>query len=278
MSINAASTTTTSTVASTASNVSSSEGSKKSSADSSFKDEMNKVSDKEQSSNEKLENKSTESKDKTSKSEAQDKNDKKDDDLLLEGSADYSKYASMSVIDVNSMLASDIRQMMGVNTLSYTDEISNVQNFMTLDFKNSVSVTASDAEFFIGLTQNNDVSMQNIVSQAQVMLNNGADISEVKQNVQISRTLLNALNAAKENNQPLRIDFDQNVSVILRVGKDGAIAATFIPGDKAVEQYLKNNISSLRAAFEENELPYTDLSYSNRGSKQQKENRKNNNK
>ena len=64
-------------------------------------------------------------------------------------------------------------------------------------------------------------------------------------------------------------------SVILRVGKDGAIAANFIPGDKAVEQYLRNNIETLKNTFKENELPYSDLSYSNRGSKQQKENRRN---
>ena len=85
---------------------------------------------------------------------------------------------------------------------------------------------------------------------------------------------MDALSKARETNQPLRIDFDQNVSVILRIGKDGAIAANFIPGDKAVEQYLRNNISNLRAVFNENDLPYTELSYSN-SSKQQNERRRN---
>ena len=134
----------------------------------------------------------------------------------------------------------------------------------------------SDAEFFIGLTKNNDVSVANITTQAQNMLNNGAELAEVKQNVQISQTLLNAISKAKENNQPLRIDFDQNISVILRINKEGVVSANFIPGDKAVEQYLRNNISSLRATFDEQDLPYSDLSYSNRGSKQQKEKRNNN--
>ena len=125
------------------------------------------------------------------------------------------------------------------------------------------------------MTQKNDVSVQNITAQAQNMLNQGGDAKEVKQNVQISETLLNAINIAKENNQPLRIDFDQNMSVIMRFGKDGAIAANFIPGDKAVEQYLRNNIESLKNTFRENDLPYSDLSYSNRGGRQQKENRRN---
>ena len=132
----------------------------------------------------------------------------------------------------------------------------------------------SDAQFFINLTQNDTVSVQNAVVQAQNMINSGADVSDVQQNVKISQALLDAINNAKETNQPLRIDFDQNVSVVLRIGKDGAIAANFIPGDKAVEQYLRNNIESLKATFNENDLPYTDLSYSN-SSKQQNERRRN---
>ena len=179
------------------------------------------------------------------------------------------------------MLTNDIRQVLNSSTLHVTseimamDEIQSISSMMSLDFSSSISMSQSDAEFFVNLTQNNDVSMQNITVQAQNLLNQGADVREVQKNVKISETLLNALNTAKENNQPLRIDFDQNIAVILRVGKDGALAANFIPGDKAVEQYLRNNIESLKNTFRENDLPYSDLSYSNRGSKQQKENRRN---
>ena len=105
------------------------------------------------------------------------------------------------------------------------------------------------------------------------MVNHGADVAEVKQNVQVSQALLDALSQARENNQPLRIDFDQNISVILRVGRDGAVSAQFIPGDKAVEQYLRNNIDSLKNAFDEQELPYNELSYSH-SSKEQNQKRR----
>ena len=281
MSINAA--TSSSSTVSTSSAVTTSsqaDSAKKSTTDSSFKDEMDKVSTKEQKSSE---NKTSEVSEKKDSVDSVKDNSKQNEikaetkDVQLEGAVDYSKYGSMAVMDVNSMLTNDIRQMMGVNSALAAEETANNKfDFMTLDFTNSVSVSASDAEFFVGLTQNNDVSMANIAAQAQNMLNNGAEVAEVKQNVQISQTLLNAINVAKENNQPLRIDFDQNVAVILRINREGVISANFIPGDKAVEQYLKNNISSLRAAFEEQELPYSDLSYSNRGSKQQKEKRNNN--
>ena len=291
MSINAA---TSSTSVSSSSNVSSSTSSsevaKKSSSDSSFKEEMNKVS----STESKKDDKKTE----TSKSDNVEKDEKSEQidvsandleevslenpsNLQFDGNIDYNDFASISMIDVNNMLSNDIKEMINntqniqVDALGQVSGLSKSTGLLTLDFTNKVSVTQSDAEFFVNLTQNNDISLQNISTQAQTMLNQGAEVKEVQQNVRISETLLNAINNAKETNQPLRIDFDQNISVILRIGKDGAIAANFIPGDKVVEQYLKNNIEFLKNTFDENDLPYSDLSYSNRGSKQQKQKRNN---
>ena len=208
----------------------------------------------------------------------QDKNDAQSPADQLNGMVDFSNFGSLSVSDANSMLTNDIAQMLNINNTAVTGLAADMKvtasGMMNLDYS-SISMTESDADFFINLTQKNDVSVQNITAQAQNMLNQCVEAKEVKQNVQISETLLNAINIAKENNQPLRIDFDQNMSVIMRFGKDGAIAANFIPGDKAVEQYLRNNIESLKNTFRENDLPYSDLSYSNRGGKQQKENRRN---
>lgn len=251
---------------------------KKSSTESSFKDEMDKVSTQEQASSEKN-SEMAESKEAFDAQSESNKNEAEiSDNIVLEAGADYSEFASISVIDVNNLLTNDIRQMIDIASTQEADNQFYTKSTLTLDFSQSLSMNESDANFFLGLTKNNDISMANITAQAQSMLNNGAEIAEVRQNVQISQTLLNAINNARENNQPLRIDFDQNISVILRINKEGVISANFIPGDKAVEQYLRNNISSLRATFEENDLPYSDLSYSNRGSKQQKENRRNNNK
>lgn len=270
---------------------SNSDSAKKTSSESSFKDEMDKVSSTEKSKkNEKTSDKKNDKVDEVSQKDEkttntdnnanqnQDKNDAQSQAEQLNGMVDFSNFGSLSVSDANSMLTNDIAQMLNINNTAVTglaaDMKVTVSGMMNLDYS-SISMTESDADFFINLTQKNDVSVQNITAQAQNMLNQGVEAKEVKQNVQISETLLNAINIAKENNQPLRIDFDQNMSVIMRFGKDGAIAANFIPGDKAVEQYLRNNIESLKNTFRENDLPYSDLSYSNRGGKQQKENRRN---
>ena len=273
-----------STAVSSSSQVSNSAGAenpkKTDSSSSSFKDEMDKVSS-ENSKDKASDNKSDEVAEKknTEDNSIKDNIKNEEDDnnnLTINGQIEYEKFASMSLLDANSMLQNNIYQMTNREATVMTVELSSVEDNSndSLMF-NSLSMTQADAEFFVNLTQNNDVSMQNITTQAQNLLNQGTDVREVQQNVKISETLLNALNTAKENNQPLRIDFDQNIAVILRVGKDGALAANFIPGDKAVEQYLRNNIESLKNTFRENDLPYSDLSYSNRGSKQQKENRRN---
>ena len=270
---------------------SNSDSAKKTSSESSFKDEMDKVSSTEKSKkNEKTSDKENDKVDEVSQKDEkttntennanqnQDKNDAQSQAEQLNGMVDFSNFGSLSVSDANSMLTNDIAQMLNINNTAVTGLAADMKvtasGMMNLDYS-SISMTESDADFFINLTQKNDVSVQNITAQAQNMLNQGVEAKEVKQNVQISDTLLNAINIAKENKQPLRIDFDQNMSVIMRFGKDGAIAANFIPGDKAVEQYLRNNIESLKNTFRENDLPYSDLSYSNRGGKQQKENRRN---
>jgi len=251
------------------------ETSKKTSSDSSFKDEMDKVSTSEKKNDtdtQKTEEKHSEKVSEVNKSEQN--NAKTNNDEL--------KTASLSINDINSMLTDDIRQMMQ-NNLNFASNIefndlfsfSEETGMFKLDFTNSVNVSESDAQFFVELTKNEDINTQNIVAQAQTAIDGGAEFEQVQQNVKISQTLLNAINTARETNQPLRIDFDQNVAVILRMGKDGSFSANFIPGDKAVEQYLKNNLESLKATFDEKDLPYTDLSYSNRVSKQQKEQRRN---
>lgn len=247
----------------------------KTNSDSSFKEEMSKVSESEKKEDTKSVEKDTKTEKKekdeakTEKTSTKDNKSHKAEDKNQINQQDNQNNQiglnlnQMSLNDANMMLSSDIQQM-----IENTASISGAnQKGWGLTFgdgtKSNIAMTESDADFFINLTQNDNINVQNMTVQAQNMLNNGADSAQVKQNFQVSQTLLNALSESRQNNQPVRIDFDQNVSVILRVGKDGALSAQFIPGDKAVEQYLRQNIDSLRTTFDEQDLPYSDLSYSN---------------
>lgn len=144
---------------------------------------------------------------------------------------------------------------------------------ISLDYS-TIQITEDDAIFFADLVQDSEKTLQNVVSDLQ----SGVEqkIQEASKNVKVSSTLMNAISEAAKTNQPLRIDFDKDVSVIIKIDKDGAVNAKFIPGDKAVEEYLKQNISILRQRFDDQELSYRDLSYSRQHKQNQENNRRNN--
>ncbi len=167
-----------------------------------------------------------------------------------------------------SLLTQNIQSLLDTKDLMAT-----VNSASTFDY-DVINMSDSDANFFANLVQNTDMSMKSISDSInQALMNNNAET--VQKNVQVSSVLMDKLAESMKTSQPFRIDFDKDVSVIIKVNKDGSLAANFIPGDKAVEQYLRNNISSLRQRFDEQNLPYSELSYSNQN-RQQQERRRNN--
>ena len=264
----------------------------KTNSDASFKDEMTKVSKTEDKQETKdvsdKSAKDTKSKDtKEDKklevsSKDKDNSEKKTLSSKVKESQDNSVNVQVAmnnqnaINDANMMLRNDIAQMIENTASLSTQNLNSWTMCYGSDSKSNIKMNETDAQFFLNLTQDGDVSMQNIAVQGQNMLNSGAEASSVRQSVQVSQTLLNALNESRQNNQPIRIDFDQNISVVLRVGRDGAISAQFIPSDKVAEQYLKANIDELRSAFDEQEIPYSDLSYSHSSKEQNKRRREQN--
>lgn len=156
------------------------------------------------------------------------------------------------------------------NLLNTKDLISTVNSASTVDY-DVINMSDSDANFFANLVQNTDMSMKSIASEINEVNN-----TQTAKSIQVSSVLMEKLSESLKTNQPFRIDFDKDVSVIIRVNKDGSLAANFIPGDKAVEQYLRNNISFLRQRFDDENLSYSELSYSNSRNQQQQKRKKEN--
>ena len=84
------------------------------------------------------------------------------------------------------------------------------------------------------------------------------------------------LQSSYDTKKPIRMDFDNNVTVILKLDDKGKINAHFIPGDKAVEEYLKNNIPYLRQRFDEQNISYSNISYRQHKDQNQKNKKENN--
>ena len=259
-------------------NSSANTGKTNSSSDTSFKEEMSKVDAKEEKTDvsdkksddtkKELKTEKKETTKKTEKTVAKSESKNVNEDKKLNAEIAFNN--TLNFNNVNMMLTNDIQQM--IENTAKVDNITTLSWGMYSDnsSKSVLNMNETDAQFFIDLANTDNVNMQGVTAQAQSMIDNGVAAAQVKQNFQVSQALLNALSESRENNQPVRIDFDNNMSVILRVGRDGAVSAHFIPGDKAVEQYLKSNIESLKNSFDEQELPYSDLSYSHSAKDQNK--------
>ena len=143
------------------------------------------------------------------------------------------------------------------------------------DYCQTMKMNNNDINFFVNLVNNQQMTAQNSVgvnSQNAAFTNVKSEATQ--QTVPVSAPLMDALNESFKTNKPFRIDFGGDVAVIMKVDKDGNLSANFIPGSAAVETYLKNNISILQQSFENQNLPYGELSYSKQ--QQQKQDKKEN--
>ena len=261
---------------SSTSNVQSSSKSSKTES-SSFDEEMKSASAKEEQSAEKTEEISAED-ETTSKTEDSEKNEVKtnqdsdSDKNSSDNSPDDMLKAELSYSDIK--LGKDSQAILSKNIqslLNTSDRISFANaDYSTLkasiDYQ-TITMDDNDALFFTDLVKNTDMSMQSIASQFQQM--SEVNVQAAEKTAKVSATMMNMLSESLKTNQPFRIYFDKDISVILKVNKDGSIMANFIPGDKAVEEYLKNNIGFLRQRFDDQNLSYSQLSYSKH--KQQQE-------
>ncbi len=273
MNVSSTSTTSTASAASVSSTQSQSKTSSSSKTDKSFDDEMKTASHTEETKDSAKDDKKVNSDKKSSEKDTTKEANKianelkEPDDIVpndvYSGGINFTdfKYHNES----QSLLSQNIQDL--INT---KDLMTTVNSASTFDY-DVIKMSDADATFFANLVQNTDMSMKSIASQINSQMLEGSQ--NVQQSVQVSSVLMDKLAESLKTNQPFRIDFDKDVSVILKVNKDGSLAANFIPGDKAVEQYLRNNISFLKQRFDEQDLPYSQLSYSN--SRQQQQRRQN---
>lgn len=260
---------------------SSSQTQRTSKSDSSFKDEMSKVSESKETGEQETEQKVDGIENKTDE-KAGEKNDENaqtdignNQKLSGEVSMIAGQYGNIHTDMNQNLQMNNIQALMDANTqLANVTELRGGVSGIKVDYSN-INMTFDDAKFFADLVQNTDKTLQDVMTDLKS--NTEQTVQKASQHVKVSSTLMNALNEAVKSNQPVRINLDKDVSVIIKVDKDGALSATFIPGDKAVEEYLRQNISTLRQRFDEQELSYRDLSYS-RQKQNQEQNRRNNNK
>ena len=140
---------------------------------------------------------------------------------------------------------------------SFDVDFADVFSFSTNDIKEE------DLTFFLNILEKskNDKTIENIGLIPIVNnLQNTAETQET-QTVQATEKVAQIVEIASKTGKPVRIDFDNQITVVLKVDNQGKINAHFYPGDKAAEEYLKNNIQNLRNTFDEKNILYSYLDY-----------------
>lgn len=154
--------------------------------------------------------------------------------------------------------------------LSKTKTVENEHGVQKIDKKSNLVVDTivkydniimdkSDVEFFANLTENGVLNI--------------SDVQGAEKSSRVSKALADLLVKAMNENKPIRIDFDNNISVIIKIDRAGKISADFLPSSQVAEAYLKENLPLLRQRFDENNIDYNELNQRQRKQENQ-DNRK----
>lgn len=126
------------------------------------------------------------------------------------------------------------------------------------NFAGNISeMTEDDAKFFQIILNNQNVSINN---SGSVIVEDEKGEKSLK-NLNFSKSVMNLVEYAYSSNRPIRIDFAQNTSVILKIDRLGQISAEFISSDKAMEYLLKTNIPLLRQKLDSAGIKYKSIFY-----------------
>lgn len=233
-------------------------------------------------------------------------------EIMSEDTVENLKSKDVSMIDDNTLLTEEIKNYYNLNkaqNLAVTEDVKNVINeriaeiddlativetaqeaksvqkeLKSLDVQKiqpkkvetkQLKMTEQDANFFIELVKNNQETGQTPTDTATQILQDLQQADEAQQTTRVSKALADMIGEAAKTNKPFRIDFDKNISVIIKIDREGKISAEFLPGDKAVEQFLRTQLPMLRQKFNDENINYKDLNYrQSNGGRQNRERRR----
>ncbi|MBQ7287619.1 MAG: hypothetical protein IJW73_07665 [Candidatus Gastranaerophilales bacterium] len=193
-------------------------------------------------------------------------------DIFEPNSYIVSKPEKSRFSEIKTSISEMIESIISPSDISLNDKIN--EKFLELDFGSEFTIDATkiginDAIFFVNLLKQDSTINYSVE-------NNILSVTD-STNKQINATasLLNVLQTSIDTKKPIRLDFDNDVTVILKLDRKGKIQAHFIPGTSEVEAYLKNNIACLKQNFDEQEINYSYLGYSKHKNNKENQNSKN---
>ena len=154
-------------------------------------------------------------------------------------------------------LKQNVKTVISDEGIKKVDKKTNITVENVVKFDN-VIMDEKDVDFFVKLVEN-----------GRLEVSNGFEKSAV-----VSKTLADLIAKSMKDNQPVRIDFDNDISVIIKISRNGKISADFLPSSQIAEAYLKENLPLLRQKFEDNNIDYDELNHRQRKQDDDKNNKK----
>lgn len=182
-------------------------------------------------------------------------------DLAEEAAILSTMAENIAIANKNQVKQPEVKVVTRQDGIKKVDTKTNI-TIETVVKYDSVIMNEADVEVFANLVENQEVNIKELAPKA------------AEKSVEVSKTLADMLAKAMEKNQPVRIDFDNNISVIIRISRNGKISADFLPSSQVAEAYLKENLPLLRQKFDDNNLDYDSLNQRERRDQSKENNRK----
>ena len=165
----------------------------------------------------------------------------------------------------------EVEQFEQVEQAPKTKTVTNEQGIKKVDTKTNVTtetvvkfddiaMNKNDVDFFANLVENGSVDM--------------SSVQNAQKSSQVSKSLADMIAKSMQDNQPIRINFDNDISVIIKVSKNGKISADFLPSSQIAEAYLKENLPILKQRFDDNNIDYEELNHRRQEQQDDRNNRK----
>jgi len=134
------------------------------------------------------------------------------------------------------------------------------------------SLSEEDIEFFKLCSEKNEITINDVNaknSQVNLMAVDSANQVSYK-SFNFSKGLFNLIEYSYTKQKPVRLDFQGNSSVILKIDPKGMLTAEFITNDAAMEHILRSSIPNLKNKFDLEEISYEKIFYRENSEKNKK--------
>lgn len=181
-------------------------------------------------------------------------------EMARRNSMQYLRDEDFKTTEDDMMFMNDLVALNNQVHIERSERVQNTQNVLSalmsqtrgIEFNriNVAELSDDDVDCLIGILRRGEANSSSFTNDENDELNH------------LSRKFLMLLKDSIINNRIFRIDFDNDISVIIKVSGDGKISAEFQTSDDAMETYLKNNLHVLKERFVALKVEYDEITYS----------------